>query len=689
MSSVFKYIRFSVLPFFIIWGLNNVMAQPENNRIKADAKKAFSDKNFRLSLNYYQKLSDKAPDVMYGKAMSYFYLNRFDSSLLHLQNYLRYKKHEDDALYFTGRALHMLNKFEQAVELYRLYLSKASNASIYRNEAKRLLMQAASANKTIRCNQFALLMPLRASLNSDLDDLSPLENPRYSNQLFFSKEIEAKVNIFSNNMQASGTNTAVKLDARYNPLNKQLICAFPDSGYQILYISDTKLMIDNYKDGFDNTLAIPLKGLEEIKMSDCHFVNDSLLLFSSDMPGGYGLLDIYAAYKDKNGFWSNIKNLGPRVNSVFDERTAFLAENSSVLFFSSNRPESIGGFDIFKFDMNKNETPLVFDYPINSTGDDLYFRPYRNKNEIWFSSIRPNGIGAFDNYSLVVKESLWVETNSFNFFYWLFSDEIEKRKVRPDLTSQIDTFYLKAINYDAEGKLEAGSDKFLQELTTFMQKKSDIKILISGHSDDLESKEISLFLTLMEAEKLATVLQKKGVAADRIYLCGLGGQYPAAKNRKFDDSVDSTGIQINKRLEISLFGFDQANTKIIKKEKMISTVLKESAAENYLETIKGLNFKIELFDADNQKNVEFLKNMNDGAVEKLSANSNISFCLGMAKRFDAISILLETVRESGFEKAQIKAYWDGFPVDRNKMETISSDNIEMQKYLNYLQLIGK
>jgi hypothetical protein len=122
---------------------------------------------------------------------------------------------------------------------------------------------------------------------------------------------------------------------------------------------------------------------------------------------------------------------------------------------------------------------------------------------------------------------------------------------------------------------------------------------------------------------------------------------------------------------------------------MISTVLKESAAENYIENIKGLNFKIELFDTDNQKSLDFLKIMNEGVLEKLNGNPKISFCLGMAKKFDAISILLETVRESGFEKAFIKAYWDGFPVDRNTLKDISVDNIEIQKYLNYMQKVGK
>jgi hypothetical protein len=685
MSRIAKYIRFTLLPFFLIFGLNNILAQPEYKKIKAEAEKAFFDKNYRLSLSYFQKLSDNEPEIVHRKAMSYFYLNQFDSSLLHLQNYLQYKKHEDEALYFTARALHILNKYEKAVELYRLYLSKASKKSVYKSDAKLLLMQAATAEKTIRSNQFALLMPIRESINSELDDISPLENPRYSNQLFFSKGREGKFII----SQASGVNTAVKLDARYNASKNQQLCAFPDSGYQILYLRDSKLMIDNFKDGHDYSLVLPLKALEDIKMSDCHFVNDSLLLFSSDMPGGYGRLDIYAVHKDKNGFWSKIKNLGPKVNSVFDERTAFIAENSSELYFSSNRPESVGGFDIFKVDLNKNDFPTVFDYPINSTGDDLYFRPYKNKNEIWFSSVRPNGIGALDNYSLVVKEALLVSNDSFDFHNWLFIEDNEFKKEIPNTVSQIDTFYLRSLNYDTEGKLEAGSDKFLQDLTAFMQKKSGVKILISGHSDDLESKDISLFLTLVEAEKLAAILQKKGVSADRIYLRGLGGQYPAAKNRKFDSSIDPTGIQINKRLEISLIGYDQTNTKIIKKEKMISTVLKESAAENYIENIKGLNFKIELFDTDNQKSLDFLKIMNEGALEKLNGNPKISFCLGMAKKFDAISILLETVRESGFEKAFIKAYWDGFPVDRNTLEDISVDNIEIQKYLNYLQKVGK
>src|SRR5258707_7726557 len=43
------------------------------------------------------------------------------------------------------------------------------------------------------------------------------------------------------------------------------------------------------------------------------------LFRSSDRPGGYGASDIYMCTKDSKGEWSRVKNLGPAVNTPYEE----------------------------------------------------------------------------------------------------------------------------------------------------------------------------------------------------------------------------------------------------------------------------------------------------------------------------------------------------------------------------------
>ncbi|MEI6613385.1 MAG: hypothetical protein WCL37_00675 [Chrysiogenales bacterium] len=64
------------------------------------------------------------------------------------------------------------------------------------------------------------------------------------------------------------------------------------------------------------------------------------LLFSSSRPGGYGSADLYASFKDKNGQWTIVKNLGNAINSDWRERFPSVANDGQYLFFTRRNDES-------------------------------------------------------------------------------------------------------------------------------------------------------------------------------------------------------------------------------------------------------------------------------------------------------------------------------------------------------------
>ena len=80
----------------------------------------------------------------------------------------------------------------------------------------------------------------------------------------------------------------------------------------------------------------------------CPFFKNNILVFSSNRPGGFGGFDLwYARYVDSS--WTTPVNLGEKINSEYDEyrpvRFDFI--NHDVMIFSSNRPEGLGGFDLY------------------------------------------------------------------------------------------------------------------------------------------------------------------------------------------------------------------------------------------------------------------------------------------------------------------------------------------------------
>jgi len=63
----------------------------------------------------------------------------------------------------------------------------------------------------------------------------------------------------------------------------------------------------------------------------------SYLLFQSNRAGGYGIMDLYVAYRAENGRWSDPLNLGDKINSSFSDWGPVVSPDGEHLFFSSFR----------------------------------------------------------------------------------------------------------------------------------------------------------------------------------------------------------------------------------------------------------------------------------------------------------------------------------------------------------------
>jgi OmpA-OmpF porin, OOP family len=93
-----------------------------------------------------------------------------------------------------------------------------------------------------------------------------------------------------------------------------------------------------------------------------------VLYFVSDRKGGNGRADIYVSVQNSPGVWSKAVNLGPGVNTPYDERSPFIHANGRTLFFATNGRPGFGGYDIFWSDFADStwSKPANFGYPINN-----------------------------------------------------------------------------------------------------------------------------------------------------------------------------------------------------------------------------------------------------------------------------------------------------------------------------------
>jgi outer membrane protein OmpA-like peptidoglycan-associated protein len=154
-----------------------------------------------------------------------------------------------------------------------------------------------------------------------------------------------------------------------------------DSAKSIVYPQRSKRKINgNYKWELWEASLVDgkLKNAQKIKIQDSaadylapHMVNNGTkIYFSSNRSGGKGGFDIYSLEKI-NGVWNTVPDTMASINTEKDETSP--SKSGDDLFFSSNRPGGLGGFDLYRTSLQtslQDYSVINLGYPVNSETDD-------------------------------------------------------------------------------------------------------------------------------------------------------------------------------------------------------------------------------------------------------------------------------------------------------------------------------
>ena len=134
------------------------------------------------------------------------------------------------------------------------------------------------------------------------------------------------------------------------------------------------------------------------------------LFFASNRVGGYGGTDIWVSQLEENGRWSTPLNLGPKINTEWDEEAPFIANDGQSIYFASNGHPGLGEQDIFVSwkEAGKNwSTPVNLGPALNTPYRELGFSLAADGKSGYLSSNRPGGFGGMDIYSFRLSEELY------------------------------------------------------------------------------------------------------------------------------------------------------------------------------------------------------------------------------------------------------------------------------------------
>ncbi len=196
----------------------------------------------------------------------------------------------------------------------------------------------------------------------------------------------------------------------------------PDGAY-LIYTTNEEFQIFNLKITYkapkrrSYPTAKTLEGVngrnsDEISAT---ITNDGeLLIFSSNRKGGYGGFDLWMSKKLPDGTWGNPINMGPDINTEFDETYPNFSHDQSFFTFSSNGHKGMGGYDLFKTEFSEDlkiwTKPKNLGYPINTAYDDNTITFVKKGRYAYKSDIRKDSYGMRDIYRLTFNDALPIYT---------------------------------------------------------------------------------------------------------------------------------------------------------------------------------------------------------------------------------------------------------------------------------------
>lgn len=212
-----------------------------------------------------------------------------------------------------------------------------------------------------------------------------------------------------------------------------------------------------------------------------------VLLFASLREGSKGI-DIYQSQKQSNGEWGPATNIGEPINTESHEKTPFFHSDSRTLYFASKGHVNFGGYDVFYARMNKNgkwEEPKNIGYPINSESDEHGYIVSTDGKRVYFSSKQVKG----------------VKTDKINIFYFDLYKE-----ARPDEVILI------------RGKVESKSGKPLKNTTVEISKTNSDKV--ESFDVDENTGEYTAIVTADEKEDFVVNVKGEDVAFNSYVVSG-------------------------------------------------------------------------------------------------------------------------------------------------------------------------
>lgn len=295
----------------------------------------------------------------------------------------------------------------------------------------------------------------------------------------------------------------------------------------------------------------------------CPFIHadNQTLYFNSNGHEGYGLTDLFLSRRKADDSWGDAVNLGYPINTIDDEGSLIVSSDGKIAYFASDGMDTKGGLDLYTFNLREDiqaDKTLwvkgkVFDKKTNAGLPSSVELTDINTRKL-VSKLQTDEDG---NYLVTLPVGKDYAFNVNRKGYLFYSDNFSMKANHPDSSLTVNIplqpieagamVVLKNIFFDSkQWGLKEESKTELDQLIALMTENPQLRILISGHTDNVGTAADNLVLSNNRAKAVIGYLQQNGIDVKRLSAKGFGATKPVA------DNATESGKAQNRRTELSI-----------------------------------------------------------------------------------------------------------------------------------------
>jgi outer membrane protein OmpA-like peptidoglycan-associated protein len=594
-----------------------------------------------------------------------------------------------DALLYLGRTLHKQRDFENAIPIYKAFLERAGEKHPLRANVTDDIRRCALAADIPENPAVALVENLGPGVNTPGDEFAPLPSVNNPNRLYFAASRDSSTggrrndqgyedalkgrfcaDMMFSTLGNSGWRAAEPLSSLLNTSRHEVPLCFDEKGMLLYFfrgftLYSGEMLIDSAGRNDEFAVTSPaFSGPLQVEEGDAapFFFNDTILLFASRRTGGLGGLDLYVSVW-RDSAWTTPQNLGPEINSAYDETTPFLARDGRMLYFSSNRLSSMGGLDVFQamFDdlTARWQAPVNLGLPVNSPADDAFFRLNHDGSAAYLASDRFESRGERDLFVAWYREAR--------------EEQLERKSpptfaqvTMPVVSQEKKSFVLPALLYtDDRDLLSTDNVKILNQFAEAARLCPDATAVVTVHTDETGPAKFDLYNGIKRAEQLGKILTERGVPPARLRLRSCGPNYPLA--RAVVDAVPNPmAPRLNRRIELSLQTVSGAELPVVfhQEQPEVSALMASEAAVRYKDATAGVSFRVDVASTRQLLHNDVLSMYRDQIIDSQPGSGVYLYTAGLFKEHGQAVQWRNELQKQGFPEATVGAYVNGIRISK-------------------------